>query len=294
MVIIKLQGGLGNQMFQYATAKSLALHFKTELFIDTSFLDRNTISFDGFTPRSYELYIFNLGDTIIEPQSLQKIIDPSIFFKLLTKFNLRKRLNFFYEKSFEFDPLIFKSTPPVLLSGFFQSEKYFKAIQDKLHSIFSFPTLTDTNCTSYLEEVRENLSVAVHVRRGDFLTSDKTNSFHGLCDLSYYEFAMQEMKRKIGHCKFFFFSDDHDWVIKNLIVDQSTILVNTKNLPAWYDMYLMTQCKHNIIANSSYSWWGAWLNRSSNKVVIAPKKWFANSEMNAKTNDLLPEEWIKL
>jgi len=136
--------------------------------------------------------------------------------------------------------------------------------------------------------------VAVHVRRGDFVTSIKTNAFHGVCNSSYYNLAMEEIQKRIGSCRFFFFSDDHDWVRQNLIINDTTILVDTKDLPSWYDMYLMTLCKHNIIANSSYSWWGAWLNPNINKIVITPSNWFASPEMNAQTSDLIPAEWIKL
>jgi hypothetical protein len=294
LVVIKLQGGLGNQMFQYAAAKCLAINTNSQLYIDTSFLTQNITQFDGFTPRAYELGLFSLKESFINPELIKNLTNPSLYMRILSKLNFRKNINFFYEESLQFNPLFFQSNLPVLLNGFFQSQQYFKSIKNQLFEIFTFPCLPQNKSNFFLNEIRNTVSVAVHVRRGDYVTSFKTNAFHGVCDEAYYHLAIQEIKTKIGACKFFFFSDDHNWVMQNLIVDNSTVLVDTKHLPSWYDMYLMTQCKHNIIANSSYSWWGAWLNRNNDKVVVAPNRWFVNNEMNEQVKDLIPAEWIKL
>ena len=294
MVIVTLQGGLGNQMFQFAVAKHLSLQNSCQLYLDLSFFSNNTIPNDGFTPRKYELDIF-----LKQPLTADYLLSKSFYKKKPLQNFIKKWLpieikSVFNENSLLFNQSVLNIQSSVLLNGFFQSEKYFKSIQAQLFKIFTFPSLPNNTIPPFLAEIRNTLSVAVHVRRGDFVTSIKTNTYHGVCDTSYYILAMQQIQKKIGSCKFFFFSDDHDWVKQNLISNDSTFLVDTANLPSWYDMYLMTQCKHNIIANSSYSWWGAWLNSNNNKTVIAPKQWFANLDMNSQTSDLIPAEWIKL
>jgi len=142
------------------------------------------------------------------------------------------------------------------------------------------------------QKIKEKNSVSLHIRRGDYLTMQKAIDTIGVCPLDYYDKAIREITRKIKNPTFFIFSDDINWVKENLKTNSPTIFVSGGKLKDYEELILMSKCKHNIIANSSFSWWGAWLNNNPNKIVIAPKKWFKDTSKN--TRDLIPESWLKL
>ena len=173
--------------------------------------------------------------------------------------------------------------------GYWQDERYFRHIRKKLLQDFNFPVLDGTNA-SLMNSLKGEVTCAVHVRRGDYL---KHPMYRGLCDIEYYEKAIARMRRKVGGVKFIVFSNDMEWVNDNLktALGQDAILADwNKGADSFRDMQLMSVCRHNIIANSSFSWWGAWLNANPNKIVMAPKKW-----LNCKT-DFNPAcaAWIKI
>ena len=141
------------------------------------------------------------------------------------------------------------------------------------------------------EKISQVNAVSLHVRRGDYI-SDKKNAFIGVCTLDYYKTAIEKIKTQVDNPVFFVYSDDINWVKNNLVIDKTAVFVNhNRGQESYNDMHLMSLCKHNIIANSSFSWWGAWLNTSPDKIVIAPKQWFANMQ---DTSDLLPDNWLKM
>lgn len=294
MIVIKLQGGLGNQMFQYAAAKSLALYSGKTLVLDLSFLEQNIEAYDGFTPRNYELSIFNHNDIIFTNYSTS--LKNSIY-KLLSRiwsFFLKGKADNYVELNIRYDSKFFSTNFPVFISGFFQSEKYFKQFSSEIFKIFQFPKIKSFELDNVLAEIQKSQSVSIHIRRGDFVNSFKANSYHGVCDISYYNNSIIKINELIGTCNYFFFSDDIVWTKQNFKNIPNSFFVDSRSLPTWCDMFLMTQCNHNIVANSSYSWWGAWLNQNKQKVVIAPQNWFADNEMNSQIDDLIPREWIKL
>ena len=143
------------------------------------------------------------------------------------------------------------------------------------------------------EEIKQLNSVSIHVRRTDYISNIPANNYHGTCNETYYIEAMKIIGKKISNPHFYIFSDEPEWFKANIKTNfQVTFVEHNKNEKSFEDMYLMSLCKHNIIANSSFSWWGAWLNSNENKQVIAPANWFQDKTKNTK--DLLPETWIKL
>lgn len=171
--------------------------------------------------------------------------------------------------------------------GFWQSEKYFLPVEQDVRKSFSFNMdLLNKGTQTVAKEISWKESVSVHIRRGDYINS----SNFGVCSIDYYKLAMSFISEKISDPIFVFFSDDIDWVKENIPCPNAIYVSCNHGIDSWQDMYLMTQCKHNIIANSSFSWWGAWLNNNSNKIVIAPAKWFNYSP----NYDILPKEWITL
>lgn len=296
MIIVKLQGGLGNQMFQYAAGKSLALQQNCNLFLDISTLmETSSVKQDGFTPREYELGIFNLKEGIASDIMLESFFPQSIKNKISKKLGLGYRKKY-TESSLVYDNLFFKQKSPLLLCGYWQSEKYFSNKSAIIRTDFQFPTI-DSSDPNYilLEQIQESISVSIHVRHGDFIQDKVTNAFHGICSPKYYEDAIDYMRRRLKNITFFFFSDNtllNETFISE--IPNSIWVRNNEGKASWKDMYLMSKCNHHIIANSSFSWWGAWLNPSPDKIVIAPNKWFSNEALNFKTKHLVPESWIRL
>lgn len=294
MIVVKLMGGLGNQMFQYATGLSLAKKHNTELLIDTSFLSKD--SNDQYTKRNFELDCFNFDFKIANDNDLKP------FVKLNNgKFRRYLQRNFpflfsyvnisesgmAYNKQFENFP------NNTYLNGFWQSDKYFKNISDVLYTIYSPKEKINEINKNWLNKIEATQSVSLHIRRGDYITNKNALSHHGICELDYYYSAISHIKEKQSNIEIFVFSDDLQWCKTHLEFTNSINFVDANEKENMHlDIFLMSICKHNIIANSSFSWWGAWLNQNPKKIVIAPQKWFANTALD--TTDLIPKDWIKL
>ena len=197
------------------------------------------------------------------------------------------------EPHFHFDPSFASLKAPVHLMGYWQSPRYFGEIADVLRRDFTPLTPLDPANAAVAAQIDACDSVSLHVRRGDYVANPTTAKYHGICSIDYYQSAIALMRRKVASPHLFVFSDDPDWVRDNLAFDVPTTFVAANSADHGYrDMQLMTRCKHHILANSSFSWWGAWLNPSSDKIVIAPKNWFAAPGID--TRDLVPEAWIRL
>lgn len=293
MIVVELKGGLGNQMFQYAFASILAKKNSVPIKIDKSFFDLTERGL-GHTPRNFELNIFNVS--ILQATSS----DFLLFHQLSTINKIKRKLGFnfpkiYNEPSFDFHQKGLSLKTPVFIKGYFQSYKYWINNEDFIKEYFSFST-TELDCINkgLLLKLNEQITVAIHIRRGDYVNDTLIHQTHGSCSLDYYLNAIKLLTSKNKNFTLVFFSDDSDWVkaqFKDL--PYSKIIVDhNKGEDSWKDMLLMSSCHHNIIANSSFSWWAAWLNKNPEKVVIAPKKWFANNELEVK--DLIPSEWIRL
>lgn len=293
MLILKLQGGLGNQMFQYAFARIVAKKNNTKILIDNSFF-KQAEKAPGFTPRKFELAVFDNDYHMASDADILSFFYLSKINKVKRKVGLRYP-KIYEEPSFDFqtDALLIKS--PAYLKGYFQSYKYFIGYEDFVRQIFYFPLdKLDVINKELLTTIKSLNTIAIHIRRGDYVNDKIAAEYHGNCSLDYY---LEAIKLLISNNKDFtlvFFSDDGDWVKEQFKdLPYSKIFIDdNKGEDSWKDMLLMSCCSHNIIANSSFSWWAAWLNENPGKKVIAPKEWFKTKDLNTQT--LLPERWMKL
>lgn len=283
MVITRLSAGLGNQMFQYALGRRLSLDWDDELVFDSSWFS-NIKECETF--RDLEINKFNVVLNEASRLDIDKA-NPGLFIKILKKVRGRFDRNFFYS----FQKNILKKRKYILLDGYFQSYKYFDSIRDVLLGDFVLKKGYGLVAEEIKEEIeKQKQSVAIHVRRGDYAASCK--DWNGLCSVEYYKKALAEIKKKYPNVKLFIFSDDIDWARENLQFDSPTSFVSCPELSAVEEMLLMSLCKHQIIANSTFSWWSAWLNQNEKKIIIAPSRWLVAS--NIDTDDLLPSSWIKI
>ena len=179
------------------------------------------------------------------------------------------------------------------LQGYWQSERYFEQHADALRKVFAFRNAPTGPNADLARQIRQDVSVSLHVRRADYADCTRTRAFHGLCDPDYYLGAIEFIRRQVPRFRLFAFSDDPQWVASTLQPHHPDMVVVDHNRgdQSHNDMLLMSMCQHHIIANSSFSWWGAWLNPDPNKIVIAPRQWFAEAP---DTADLIPKSWIRL
>ena len=297
MIYIQLNGGLGNQMFQYALGRKLSKKQGTELFLDDKLLKYKKTTNDH-TFRSFELDIFNINKKKIEINYIKKTV--FIFYRIINSIAMRLGLNsfqnskYFVERNFSYNKDIIKIKSDCFLSGYWQSPLYFESIESVIREDFKFPKLQKYSNINIAKKTEDLNSVGIHLRRGDFLNL-KSHGVHGTCSPEYYQSAIDFISNKIKEPTFFIFSDDQEWVKQNFnFISNSFHISGNTGINSYRDMQLMSRCKHNIIANSSFSWWGAWLNSNPEKIIIAPKKWFSCENLNKQTNDLIPETWVRL
>lgn len=295
--IVKLRGGLGNQLFQYAFAYALAKKFGVEVVFDFSFFEEIK-NFENETVREYELGIFDFECEEASKEDMEKVKWPQKRHKFKEKFWRNFQIksckydgNCFLEKT----AFVYEKTPLNYLDyyyyyGYFQSEKYFKDIREDILNVFSLKDKLDEKNKEVLKQIENTNSVSIHIRRGDYANNPFVIKVHGFCPLSYYKKAIKNIAKKVKNPHFYLFSDDVEWVIENLKIDYPYTVVDLNQGKGYFDMELMKNCKHNIIANSSFSWWAAWLNENPDKIVIAPKKWLASN----RKCDIVPSQWIKL
>jgi hypothetical protein len=297
MICVCLSGGLGNQMFQYALAKSLSLRNNCSILLDTSeLLDQSKLKLE--IVRSLELEIFDIPAKVASVNDLRNY--KPIFFRILNSIACRLGFrgltlsSYYIEQNFLFDKRVFDLRKNCFISGFWQSPLYFNHIESLIRKDFQFKNVDGKANIIYLNNITKFNSVSIHFRRGDFLNSE-LHGIHGTCSIDYYQSAISYIKSKIFSPVFFIFSDDVPWVQSNIKLEADIHFVTGNNFEKSYlDMYLMSQCQHNIIANSSFSWWGAWLNDNPSKIVIAPKIWFVDKNLNKQTGDLIPDTWVRL
>ncbi|MCX6717344.1 MAG: alpha-1,2-fucosyltransferase [Candidatus Taylorbacteria bacterium] len=282
MIIIKLQGGIGNQMFQYAFGRSLSLKRKDSLRLDTCFY-KNIKS--GDTPREFKLNNFNIKANIVETNSFSK--STKFLWKVVNGIGLKIHKDFHVR----FHPLFLNMRTKKFI-GFFQSYKYFSDYEKEIREDLTLKIQLPEKAIELIEQIKNSASVSIHVRCGDYLTNKENLKNYGVCSPDHYQNAISKIKEKIDKPIFYIFSDNINWVKSNLKTDENFIFVSDNNFDETVELELMSNCKNNIIANGSFSWWGAWLNKNHNKIVIAPRKW--TNIANFDTIDLIPDDWIKI
>ena len=296
MIVVKLMGGLGNQMFQYAFARNLAIKNKTSLKADLDFLlDRAPR--ENFVFREYDLDIFQLdlkraSDTEIGQFSSQS---PSFWQKVKRKL-LSESKEIVKESHFYFDPIHFSVNKDIYLEGYWQSEKYFKENEAVIRKDFSFSLSLSKEESLLQKEISSHNAVCINFRRTDFVDLKNSSDTHGVTDLEYYENAIGLIVQKIKKPHFYVFSDDIEWCRENFKVEYPITYVGHEYKGYKFSSYLqlMSQCKHFIIPNSTFAWWAAWLCENHSKIVVTPDKWFKDSELQKQTKDIIPEDWLKL
>lgn len=246
MIISKLSGGLGNQMFQYARGLALAKQKNTTLKLDLSFYKKDN-------RRVFSLSSFNISSK-----------EANFFEKLIVK--------------------IF--SPSSYLQGYFQNEKYFERIKDIIREEFQPKESIENKFPDLVNDIKNSNSVSVHVRRTDYL--NKQHQFI-ILGIDYYTKAINKIEKEVSNPKYYFFSDDVEWTKENIPHQSDSVFIAGKDVD---DIHLMALCKHNITANSTFSWWSAWLNLNVDKIVISPRKWFTD-DANDKS-EIIIEGWLLL
>lgn len=291
MVNIVLSGGLGNQMFQYAAAKALAKRLKTDLTLDDHTFGRKTEA----TTRCFELHVFNI-DYPVKPTLKGRFLVKIHPFVQTHRAFFRKFGFFTDTYAILYQPDFEELKGNITMFGYFQNEQYFSNIASDLRNDFTFrKPLTDKNL-ALAEKIKSGNAISVHIRRGDYLTNRNAVSNFVTCDISYYIEVIEYISSHTDNPEFYVFSDDPDWVKNNInfVNHPATFVDWNKGDDSYIDMQLMSLCKHNIIANSSFSWWGAWLNPNPGKMVIAPDKWFQEEKKNDLLDNFYPKGWIKI
>jgi hypothetical protein len=289
MIITRLLGGLGNQMFQYACARKLAAQWKTGVCFDLSALLDEELSV-LHTPRYYELGCFHFPQKFATEADLERFGRARKFFPRLGR-HLRP-FRVLQERSLAFESgLMKRAVKQTRLIGYWQSEKYFRGIEKELREDFQLHPFYSEQAAEKAKIIPARETVSVHVRRGDYAGDAKVRDYHGECGVAYYEKAMRRFVSGVQKPVFVIFSDDPDWCRRNLPVLGEYVYMEPSFFPA-IDMILMSACAHHIIANSSFSWWGAWLNPNPGKIVIAPKPW--NSGTGSGRPDIIPAGWLEM
>lgn len=296
MLISNLIGGLGNQMFQYAFGKSLSIQRELSIKFDlTELLDRAPK--EQFTFRDFELGIFNASVASASAAELniykhQPIsLVERISYRLARKI---KKVTIFAEKQdYVFDTTVFQTSSNTYFNGYWQNERYFLPCEEVIRQDFVFKQALSGENAKLAVEIAQTNAVSIHVRRGDYVSVALSNQFHGTCSPEYYQKAVQLICQRVDNPTLFVFSDEPDWVKENLVFGlPTTYISHNVGANSFEDMRLMSLCKHNIIANSSFSWWGAWLNANPEKIVIAPQRWIQKEI--ALEAEIIPHGWVKL
>lgn len=292
MIIAKLMGGLGNQMFQYAAGRCLALRHGVPLKLDLSFLEGNQ---SGNTPRRFALDNYAISAAKASPLETALMsgrggsrlgtATVSVLQKLFGNILYRERF-------FQFDPEVLRLSGRVYLEGYWQSEQYFTEYAEVIRREFMVTEPLLGRNRELADEICSVNAVSVHVRRGDYVRDAKTNAVHGVCTIDYYEKALEIMAQCTSDTVFFVFSDEPEWGVQHLKMDGPLRYIGHNGDTPHEDLRLMSLCRHHIIANSSFSWWGAWLSANPDKIVIAPKRWFNDPAIN--TDDLTPAGWQRI
>ncbi len=292
MLIVHVIGGIGNQMFQYAAGRAMSLVRQVPLSLDISdFADYRL-------HQGFELQrVFDCPIRIASEAEIRAILgwqSSLLARRMLARPALavfRRRENVL-EPHFNYWPGINDVSSNSYLTGYWQSEKYFREAAPTIRADFTFKTPLSPRNAELAENIRRTKAVSLHIRRGDYVRNPKTAATHGTCSPDYYRAAIQYVTAHIVQPHFFVFSDDPAWVRENFRIDFPCSYVDhNRGAESYNDMRLMSLCRHHIIANSSFSWWGAWLNPDPDKLVIAPRKWFANDN---DVSDLFPEGWVTL
>lgn len=276
MIIVEVTGGLGNQMFQYALYRRLKQMGKAAA-LDLSFYKTKQ------SLRAFELDLFPVSYETASKREILKLRgntgNASRIEKAITRRIYRK--NRIYQEDLDqgYQPIVFEQDS-CYLSGYWQNEKYFRPIREELLREFQFPPCAEKDNQALLKKIRTSDAVSIHVRRGDYLHAANSKLYKDICTINYYRNAIAYMREHLANPAFYFFTDDPDWTGEKLCEEGMTVVRHSPGTPDYYDMYLMSQCRAHILANSSFSWWGAWLDPNEDKIVVSPARWLNGHDVS--------------
>jgi len=300
MVVAEMKGGLGNQLFQFSFAKSVSIDREDQLLLDTSwYYNKNSRQLRRRMRKEFQERILNRKweDTYQSYRNL-RIFD----FRIDRDIEMRKSSEKFYS-TFEnftsnkkgYDQEVYEQiqeseSDNIFLHGYWQSDQYFEKNADIIRSDLQLRK----QIKGYSLKNRKSLSpeVAIHFRRGDYVNSKGGADLYEELDMDYYGKAIEFIRQRISSPQFLLFSDDINWVKENIKIKGDVKYIKPKNESA--DLIRMSECDHFIIANSTYSWWGAWLSSNQDKIIIAPRHWYSNNIENKLSNNMIPESWIRI
>ena len=287
MIISQLSGGLGNQLFQYAYGLSRAIELGEEFKIDLSF-------YLNYKWHTYSLEPFNISAKLANANEIDyiKCLDKKIFNKIKRKvFN--NNFHCINEENLLFNSKYLKINKSSYITGYWQCENYFNNYFPIIANEFEIKIPPCLKNQSLIDEINsEKESVSLHIRRGNYVNEENVSKIHGTVSMKYYESAINYIELNSVNPKFYIFSDDINWAKENLKLSHRVIFVDINDDQTDYeDIRLMSLCKNNIIANSTFSWWGAYLNKNNDKIVIAPKQWFKDPIKNNEAKNIIPLSW---
>jgi hypothetical protein len=279
-IVIRMQGGLGNQLFQYALGRALELAHHRTVRYDLSWFGNQQL-------RRYELDRFRTLVPFATAEQIERARRRPFWARALDA--VRARIPTTYRTGF--DPAVLRTNAPAYLDGYWQSERYFADISDQLRTELTVANAPEGRNAEELHRILQEPTVSLHVRRGDYVADRRANAFHGTASLDYYRRALDQIRSIQPDARLLVFSDDIPWVRTNVQTDFPTTYVDWNGPEqAYEDLRLMAACRHHIIANSSFSWWGAWLDPSPQKLVLAPERWY--SDPAVRTVDHIPISWV--
>jgi len=290
VIIVKLQGGLGNQLFQYAAARALSWKRRAPLKLDLSVYGIDRL-------RSFSLDAFQLVAQIASHSEINEMIHPdrqprSRLYRAAVRLGLLKRASLLRESQWRFYPEILTAPGSCYLDGYWQSHRYFADCPGLIHKEFTLRQPLSTRARELTEQMQDGNSVSLHIRRGDYANNPVTEAYHGLCSPEYYAAALARVEQQFGDFQVFVFSDEPAWARENLSCRHPTVFIDRAIGSDAEELIVMSHCRHHVLANSSFSWWGAWLPNAAEGIVIAPKKWFNDPEPD--TSELLPPHWLQV
>lgn len=292
MIILRLMGGLGNQMFQYAYGRAVAHRIGVELALDIS--DSTLTIHQGFELNR----VFGIQAKIAMESDIRNVLGwqhSEIIRKVIRKSGLAFIFKCWIdEPHFHFSPEMLLVPDNTYLRGYWQSEKYFEDTVDLIRRDLTFRTPVSGLNVIISNQIQDDSysAISLHVRRGDYVNNSAVSQVHGACPAAYYYAAMQYLAERVKNPFFYVFSDDKDWISDHFEASYPHMFVtHNRGESSYEDMRLMSLCRHHIIANSSFSWWGAWLNSDPEKIVVAPRNWFADESCG---HDLFPRNWTAL
>jgi hypothetical protein len=286
MLLVSLKGGLGNQLFQYALGRKLAIANGAKLAFDTSTLDIERASGDTYRP--FALEGFKIATRAATPETIRGLKYP---FGILSKAVRALDSRVLRRQHIGFEPRILQIRDNAYLNGYWQSYKYFEDIRDTLLAELELKEWSP-DAALLRKRMRDTESAAVHIRRGDFISNAASHKMQGTCSPAYYARAIAHIEKRVPDATWFVFSDDTEWVGKHIAFPREPVFVSGRGFTDAEELMLIAACKHAIIANSTFSWWGAWLNRNPDKIVVAPRPW--SNTGKPPLADIIPPSWTLL